>query len=129
MPKSQPKWEQVDKDNFDFILNKKHSKGDFEYIENPKKSFYPFLLRVHNFDDRSSYQIHSKLMNIIQKVFLKQEIRKGAKIIYELIEKNPQENVELVVFEKIFPDALIRNIKKEVENDISKANFGELRPH
>ena len=75
-------------------------------------SWYLFIKGPHT--EQSAYMVHAYLMNILQDVFLDEQIRSAANSIYNFIEQNPNANVELVKLNELFPEELKIKFKDKI---------------
>ena len=113
-PAVKPEKIEITRNNFNKILNTSGSSGDFEYINGKTimYSWYLFIRNKHN--EESAYEVHAYLMNILQSVFLDDEIRDVANNIYNFIIQYPNSNIELEKLNELFPEKLKTEFKEKI---------------
>jgi hypothetical protein len=111
--------------NFRQKLNLTGASGDFESIDYGA-NLYSFKLLSNGYTVESMFKIHSKIMNIIQHLFLKPEIKNAADELFQQIQSNPKANVELEKFEEVLGQSLVSSLKEELQELLRLDKFGKL---
>lgn len=75
-------------------------------------SWWLFIKGQHTVE--TAYIVHAYLMNILQDVFLDDEIRFVSNCLFNHIDQNPNTNVELEKLNELFPDELKIKFKDKI---------------
>lgn len=125
-PEIVPNMKLVTRDSFTKELNMKGAEGDFEIITK-EQAIYPWhLIKKYGYDQINAFDVHARLMNVLQNVFLKEGVRSRAQMLYSIMDTEPNKNVELDFIKSLFDESFVQEIRGELENVLAVENFGEL---